>query len=284
MSALECFPLMPLVLMTDFGLQDTYVGVMKGVISQVAPQANVIDLTHAIAPQNVKQAAFRLRNAYHYFPAGTIFLVVVDPGVGSTRRPMAVQSGEYLFVAPDNGVLSYVLAALDGFTQASEIRVDQPPISNTFHGRDVFAPAAAKLAAGVGLETLGDPIDDLVRLVPPVLQIEPRYILGEVVDIDRFGNLITSIGELSHAGDVLELRPVFGMSRAVLHFENRLTRICIRENVIKGIQRTYADIEQGALMALIGSSSFLEISINQGNAAHQLNASIGDPIEIIIGE
>jgi hypothetical protein len=270
--------------MTDVGLQDIYVGVMKGVISQLAPQAALIDLTHAIHPQNIRQAAFKLRNAYRYFPAGSVFLVVVDPGVGSVRHPIAVQAGDYTFVAPDNGVLSYTLDSIGGFSQAVAIRVDTPPLSNTFHGRDIFAPAAGKLAAGAALEALGDSVSELVRLPVPILQLEPQRIVGEIVDIDHFGNLVTSIGELQHDDETLALTPVFGESRNTLRFRRVMSQVTLGETVIDGIQRTYADTPVDSLMTLVGSSGFLEISINQGNAAQFLHASIGDPVEIRVGE
>jgi S-adenosylmethionine hydrolase len=274
---------MPVVLMTDFGLQDIYAGVMKGVIGRLAPQATTIDLTHSIAPQNIRQAAFKLRNAYQYFPAGSIFLVVVDPGVGSTRRPVAVSAGEYLFVAPDNGVLSYVLEAIGGKSQAVEIRVDELRLSSTFHGRDVFAPAAAKLAVGAGFEMLGNSVSDLVMLPSPRLEIEQQRIIGEILDIDQFGNLITSIGEFNHNDDELELMPVFGTSRQRQRFDKERARICIRDTVVDAVQHTYADVEPSELLVLVGSSNFLEISINQGSAAQHLHASIGDAVEIMVG-
>src|SRR5664279_4495717 len=158
-----------IVLLTDFGTTDSYVGVMKGVMLGIAPDAQFVDLTHAIEPQNIRQAAFTLLNSYRFFPAGTIFLVVVDPGVGSERKPIAVCAGGsfaegYTFVAPDNGVLSYVLHEL-GDAQAVEL--DNPAyhlagISYTFHGRDIFAPAVAHLAAGIALDQLGSPLDQPV--------------------------------------------------------------------------------------------------------------------------
>ncbi len=275
---------MPVVLLTDFGLQDIYVGVMKGVISRMAPDVQVIDLTHAIQPQNIRQAAFNLYSAYAYFPEGSVFVVVVDPGVGSTRRPIAARAGPYTFVAPDNGVLTYTLEALGGFSEAVEIDSDETVISRTFHGRDVFAPTAARLASGLPLLQIGQAIDHLVMMPTPVLRITETCIQGEVIHIDHFGNLITSIGEFQHDDQHLMPGPVWGEHRHTVQFTASTAEVQIHGQRIMGIQRTYADQPAGVLMALIGSSRFLEISVNQGNAADVLRAGIGDLVEIKLGE
>ncbi|NJL58241.1 SAM-dependent chlorinase/fluorinase, partial [bacterium] len=192
-----------IALLTDFGLNDVYVGVMKGVIAGINPQARLLDITHAIPPQDVRQGALSLLDAYPYFPAGTIFLVVIDPGVGTARQPIAVQAGGYRFVAPDNGVLSYALATFDTLQVAALNNPDYrlPNVSQTFHGRDIFAPAAAHLAAGVPLALMGDALPDITRLPRPQLTVEGGHITGEVVHIDRFGNVITSIQRLTWQGN-----------------------------------------------------------------------------------
>ncbi|MEP7294036.1 MAG: SAM-dependent chlorinase/fluorinase, partial [Chloroflexota bacterium] len=187
-----------IALLTDFGTTDTYVGVMKGVMLGIAPDIQLVDLTHAIQPQNIRQAAFLLLNSYRFFPPETVFLVVVDPGVGSSRRALAVRAGQYTFVAPDNGVLSYVL---DELSECQTVELTNPDYqlsgaSNTFHGRDIFAPAAAHLAAGVPLDTLGAPVDPPVILPDPSLVVAGKHVIGEVLHIDHFGSAVTSIGQL----------------------------------------------------------------------------------------
>ncbi len=275
---------MPIVLLTDFGMQDIYVGVMKGVISRIAPDVPVIDLTNAISPQNIRQAAFNLYSAVSYFPEGSVFVVVIDPGVGSRRRPIAVRAGGYVFVAPDNGVLSYALDRLGGFSEAVEILTDDALISRTFHGRDVFAPMAARLALGQPLADLGSPIETLVTLWTPPLHISETRIQGEVIHIDHFGNLITSIGECHWQAHGLTLRPVWGANLDTLQFDAVAASVKVRGQCIEGIQHTYADVAVGSMLALIGSSQFLEISVNQGSAAASMQAVIGDSVEINLGE
>lgn len=201
-----------ITLLTDFGATDTYVGVMKGVMLGIAPNAQLIDLTYAVEPQNVKQAAFLLLNNYRYFPAGTVFMVVVDPGVGSRRKAIAVRAGDYAFIAPDNGVLSYVLRELGGYAafELSDPAYQLTGMSATFHGRDIFSPGAAHAAAGVPLSHFGSALDQLVELPKPVLTVDAMHIQGEVLHIDHFGTAVTSIGGLRWASpEQLVLDPVF---------------------------------------------------------------------------
>ena len=202
----------PLVtLTTDFGTADGYVGTMKGVILSIAPDAQLVDISHEIAPQNVRQAAYVLYTAYPFFPPHTVHLVVVDPGVGSARRPIALRTPAGYFVGPDNGVFSYVMARepVEALVELRDPRYRLPQVSHTFHGRDVFAPAAAHLAAGVPITALGPPVLDPVTFPPPCLEITPEGITGEVLHADRFGNVITSIGKLMWVGDELVLEPAF---------------------------------------------------------------------------
>ncbi len=274
-----------IALITDFGVQDTYVGVMKGVMRDIHPEAQFIDITHAVAPQHVREAAFALLIAYSYFPAGTVFLVVVDPGVGSTRQPIAVQAGDYYFVAPDNGVLSYALAHFDQTTAVQITEHTLPHISRTFHGRDVFAPAAAHLAAGQPLASLGPAMQELVHLPVPLLEVAGRRVKGEVLHIDHFGNIITSIGRLTipEAGR-LTLNTAFQPATGNVPINPESAQVRINETNITAIQQAYADVRRGDLLALVGSSGFLEISVNQGNAADRLDAAVGDRVEISIGD
>lgn len=277
-----------LCLLTDFGWRDVYVGVMKGVMVQVNPAARFIDITHGIDAQNVRQAAFALLNAYAYFPQGTTFLVVVDPGVGGTRRPIIVEAGGYCFVAPDNGVLSYALAEIGTPYQAYEINLSEAArseISNTFHGRDVFAPVAAYLSSGRSAAEMGTPVDRILLMPPPQLILHEGQVTGEVVHIDRFGNLVTSIGHLRWAtAERLRLTPAFGPSKSpvLVAAENAITHI--GNQSIMGIRHTYSEAERGGLLALVGSSAYIEISVNQGNAAQRLDAAVGDRVTLEVGD
>ncbi|MBE0689314.1 MAG: SAM-dependent chlorinase/fluorinase [Anaerolineae bacterium] len=274
-----------IALLTDFGTQDAYVGVMKGVMAGICPDARFIDLTHAVDPQQVRQGAFILMTAYAYFPKGTVFLLVVDPGVGSQRRAIAARAGDYYFVAPDNGVLSYVLrrypyAVVNELTSASH---QLAHVSSTFHGRDVFAPAAAYLAAGESLDRLGKRVRDLQTLPQPVLTLQADRLTGEVLHIDHYGNIVTSLGTLTwDDDDALVLAPAFGNARTPARFSASAV-CCIGGVQIDGVSRTYAQVGQGDLVTVIGSSGFLEISVNHGSAAERLSVRLGDAVELQIG-
>jgi S-adenosylmethionine hydrolase len=270
-----------IALLTDFGTVDPYVGVMKGVMLGIAPDAALVDLTHAVQPQKIKQAAFLLLNSYRYFPSGTVFLVVVDPGVGSARKPIAVQAGDYSFVAPDNGVLSYVLRESGGF-QAFVLESEAFRLSgtsNTFHGRDIFAPAAAHLAAGVALEKFGAQVEQPVMLPEPLLALEAGGITGEVLHIDHFGTAVTSIGLLQREENQLTLYPRFGAAEPLPFAADGAIAI-IGNQCLTGIRRTYAEVGQGEQLALVGSSGYLELSINGGNFAERFGVKLGDTVEL----
>jgi S-adenosylmethionine hydrolase len=275
-----------IALLTDFGNDDIYVGVMKGVMRGIHPQADFIDITHTISPQHVREAAFSLSNAFRYFPKGTVFLVVVDPGVGSMRRPIAVQASGYTFIAPDNGVLSYALAFAD---HVEAVALDNPDyhlknVSQTFHGRDIFAPVSAHLANGVPLAEIGSSVTDLVSLPVPRLEISPSSVQGEVLHIDRFGNLITSIGRLSWVdAERMTLYPAFGEELFSVPINLSQAEVWVNQQNVSTIQRSYSDVRRGELLALLGSSGYLEISVNQGNAAQRLDVAVGDPVELKLG-
>ena len=256
---------MIVTLTTDFGLSDGFVGAMKGVILGINPDATIVDITHDIAPQNIEQGAFLFANAAKYFPADAIHVVVVDPGVGSARRAIAARESETLFVAPDNGVLSSVLRPSSSVVQLNKPAYWLPRVSNTFHGRDVFAPVGAHLARGVSLEELGDPIDDWIRLPRASAQHIGDEMVGSVVHIDRFGNLITNIGE-----DLLA-----AMDRA---------RIVVRigGKTMRGMRQSYSDVARGELVAFISSSWHLEVAMREGSAAQALGARIGDQVTIAL--
>ncbi|MBN1201472.1 MAG: SAM-dependent chlorinase/fluorinase [Anaerolineae bacterium] len=277
----------PLIaLLTDFGLSDAYVGTMKGVILSICPAAHLIDLTHTIPPQNVRQAAYVLLTTFRYFPASTVFLVVVDPGVGTSRQPIAVETDHGIYVAPDNGVLSYVLphVAVRRSVVLQHPAYRLPDVSSTFHGRDIFSPAAAHLANGVPVAELGSILPDLQRLPDPVLAVKGGEVHGEVLHIDHFGNIVSSIGRLTWTGPgMLRLEPRFGSDRAVvLDLDVTACRVTIGAQTLDGVQATYGDVPPRALTALVGSSGQLEIGKNQGSAAQALGASAGDAVALIM--
>lgn len=274
---------MTIALLTDFGLRDSYVGVMKAVMRGIHPAAEFIDITHDIQPQQVREAAFVLMGAYAYFPHGTVFVVVVDPGVGSERRPIAVETDSCYFVAPDNGVLSYVLQGVPIKRIAELANPDfrLRSVSQTFHGRDIFAPAAAHLSAGVSIEQFGPSLDTINMLPAPRLSIEDSCMLGEVIHIDHFGNVITSVGTWVWQDDhMLHLKPRFGIETTERVIPANAVEVKIRHQHVRGISRTYSSAETGSLLALIGSSGFLELAVNQGSGAALLNAEIGDLVEL----
>ena len=272
-----------IALLTDFGVEDSYVGVMKGVMRGICSKADFIDITHAIQPQNVREAALSLMGAYWYFPSGTIFLVVVDPGVGSVRRPIAVRAGEYTFVAPDNGVLTYTLRQFASFQAVGLENTDYhlATVSQTFHGRDIFAPSAAHLAAGVALAEFGAMLSDLVQLPVPLLAIEENFIVGEVIHIDHFGNIVTSIGSLSWLDEAtLALQPRFGEAASSIHLLVKTATVKAGSHVVEGIHTTYSAVEPHQVLGLVGSSGFLELAVNQGDGAARLGAVVGDQVEV----
>jgi S-adenosylmethionine hydrolase len=249
-------------LTTDFGLRDPYVAVMKGVILGLAPQTRLVDITHGIESHDIVGAALVLEAAVPFFPDGTVHLAVVDPGVGTARRELVVATETAAFVAPDNGLLTPVFAH-DGWRafelSAPDLRL--PRVSRTFHGRDVFAPAAAHLALGVAPERFGPPVDDPVRLSWPEVREVGGTVAGAVLHVDRFGNLITSI-----AGDAVEQ---LGGEVSILIAGRRLPLV-----------GTYADLPRGAAGALIGSSNRLEVAVREGSAAAVLKARRGTPVAV----
>ena len=240
-------------LTTDFGEGDYYVGAMKGVILGIAPETQFVDISHQIPPQDVLAAAFVLRHAAREFPPGTVHLAVVDPGVGSRRRPLALQSSGHLWVGPDNGLFSLVLDRAD--SRVHEIArpdLGRPNPSSTFHGRDLFAPLAAHLCRGLDLADVGPPVADPVRLAESAPCKSADRIAGHIIYIDGFGNLVSNI-------ETADIAP-WGSALHIRLGDYVLTELC----------RTYEDVESGAPLALIGSAGLLEIAVNCGNAACQL--------------
>jgi S-adenosylmethionine hydrolase len=255
---------MPIItLTTDFGLADGYVGTMRGVILSIAPGTPLVDLSHEVPAQNIQAAAFVLYQAIPFFPPDTIHLVVVDPGVGSQRRALAVRTGQGMFVAPDNGVLSYVLASVDVHEAVSlnNPAYQLPEVSTTFHGRDIFSPAAAHLARGVPLSELGPRAINLVRLPIPQPEIGlESHVVAHVMHVDHFGNLILDVTAAALGDDA--------------SFE-------VAGHTLEGLSQTFADVEPGQPVVYVGSTrEHVEIAIRDGHAARELGIGLGDQVLI----
>jgi S-adenosylmethionine hydrolase len=259
---------MPVItLTTDFGTTDHFVGTMKGVISGIAPRASLVDITHEILPYDINEAAFVIAQAWRYFPKGTIHLVVIDPGVGSERRPILCEAAGQFFIAPDNGVLSMIYDAEPHKVRAiTNQKFMRKEVSRTFHGRDVFAPAAAHLARGTDPGKFGKPIRDYIRsFILKPQQIGRDNWTGVILKVDRFGNLITNLHIDDFAG--VKTRP----------FELRIGLERIRRLAL-----TYSETAIGEVFAIVGSSGYLEIAANQASAARTLGCGAGAGVEIEI--
>ena len=258
-----------ITLLTDFGLSDPFIGVMKGVIWSIAPAIQIADLTHEIPPQNVRDGAYAIADAFPYFPAGTVHVCVVEPGVGSTRRSMVAAIGGQYFVGPDNGLFSLLIEkAADLTTPPVYIALNRPrfwlpQVSNSFHGRDIFAPVAAHIAGGTAIEEMGDPFDDPAILKLPVPQKTEDGWLGQVMRSDHFGNLITNLSR----------KHLIPGARVVIHVKN---------TVIDGLCSTFADKPAGEAITMLDSSGCLAISVVNGNAAEKLGIHPDEPVRIVI--
>ena len=254
-----------IALLSDFGTRDHYAGTMKGVALGICPDITFVDISHHVPAHDVVAGALELVAAYKYFPAGTIFLVVVDPGVGSARRGIAAEAGDYRFVAPDNGVLTAVFDEHPPkrVVELTERRYARPTVSRTFEGRDRFAPAAAWLAKGIELVALGRPAGAVHRLDLPHASLDGDRIAGQVLRVDRFGNLITNIDRRTFdrlAGAPLEIQ--------------------IGGRVVSRVVSAYTDAAPGELCALFGSTDHLEIAANGANAATELDLGRGAPVHV----
>jgi S-adenosylmethionine hydrolase len=252
-----------ITLMTDFGIKDGNVGVMKGVIWSIAPDTQIADLSHIIGPQNVKEASLILARSAPYFPAGTIHVVVVDPGVGTSRRPLAARIGPQFFIGPDNGLLTQLL---ERGGEAEFFHLDRPDywlpeVSHVFHGRDIFAPCAAHLARGVPLWQLGSQITDPILLELPRPRPRPGGLQGEIIHIDNFGNIATNIRQ-EHLDGRLDLTVRYG------------------NTAVRGLVRTFGERPPGELVSLYGSTGNLLLCVVNGSAAQRLSARVGEPVEV----
>lgn len=257
-------------------MSDGFAGIVKGVILSMAPDVSIVDITHDIEPFDIKSGAWIIQNARKYFPADAIHIVVVDPGVGSHRRCIALSTEHGIFLAPDNGVLSMIASTSD---RTMIVHLNKPQywlndISNTFHGRDIFAPAAAHIALGVKQEDMGDELDDIVLLEGKLPELEEQLGQGEILHVDGFGNLISNIpSDWSH---ILGLP--FNWSRiasADCYLDGRFVGKAVH---------SYADVGKGEVAVVPGSHGFIEIAVNQGNAAAVLHARVGSSVRLQIHE
>ncbi|HEY3120039.1 MAG TPA: SAM-dependent chlorinase/fluorinase [Vicinamibacteria bacterium] len=256
-------------LLTDFGDQDHYAGAVRGAVLSTCPEATVVDVCHELPPHDIQVAAFALAAAHRAFPPRTVFVAVVDPGVGSVRRGLALEAGGYTFVGPDNGIFSFVLAeyAAPRIRLLANERLFRPEVSPTFHARDVFGPVAGHLAAGVPLDEVGPQVDDPIVLPPTeVRRTGDRQWQGEVIHVDRFGNLTTNVSRR-------ELEAILATAD-----DNPSALVVLVEDRFMPLAHTYADLPEGEACALMGSSGYLEIAVHRGSAAHVLGATRGTPV------
>lgn len=256
---------MLITLTTDFGHRDSFVGIMKGVILRIHPAARLVDLTHGIQPRDIKAAALNLKYSVPYFSQGTIHVAVVDPGVGGARRPILIRSGGNYFIGPDNGVLSLAVErdTPDLVIHLSNTTYHLHPTSTTFHGRDIFAPAAAHLARGIAPEALGERLEDFARLHWPGIIRSESAIEGEIIYIDAFGNLFTNIP-----------------GTELIHMRKEKVVVRLDQIVVQGLAESYSARETGRYVAVINSWGLVEIGLNGGNAQQLLQARLGDKVRI----
>ena len=249
-----------ITLTTDFGARDWFVGSMKGVILNINPEVTIVDITHETPAGDIRAGAFALAMGCRCFPRNTVHVAVVDPGVGSRRAAIAVKTSDYFFVGPDNGVLSFALKS-EKIVEVRRLDNDtyfRSPVSSTFQGGDVFAPAAAHLTQKIPFDSLGEKLDDSVRLDWPQPKVVSSVVRGEVICIDRFGNAITNIQSPS----------------------KQAGKVCVPDKVECRIKRFYQEVSVGQPLAVIGSSGFLEIAVNGGNAAQAFGLKLGDLVEV----
>ena len=256
---------------TDFGLSDAFAGILHGVVLNIHPETTIVDITHAITSYDLFEGAWTIAQAYRFFPPRTVHVVVVDPGVGSERRPIIAETDDYIFVAPDNGVLSLIEARESKFSvrHVTADRYFLHPVSQTFHGRDIFAPVGGWLSKGVAPSEFGAEISDYIRLTLPKVEHVGDGLRGVVLKVDKFGNLITNIGEL-------DAPALFGHSVPSLN-------ILIAGETITHVCHSYAEGGDEELFAIVGSSGYLEIAARQASAAENLAAGVGTPVGVVIG-
>ncbi len=257
-----------LTLTTDFGLSDHYVAAMKGVILSICPRAQIVDISHGVSPFEIAEGAYLIAQAYPCFPPKTVHVVVVDPGVGTARRPILLEAAGQYFVGPDNGVLSMVYSREKHKVRLiSNERYFRKPVSRTFHGRDIFSPVAAHLAAGVPPSRMGKLIQDYLRpSFEKPQRTGKRTWTGRILRIDRFGNIVTNF----HASDFPDL-------------DRKNFSLAIGPRQVGVMAHNYAECGPGELFLIVGSSGYLEVSVGQGSAARTIGCETGAPAELTIG-
>lgn len=265
-----------ITLLTDFGVEDAYVGTIKGVILSVNPSARIVDITHQIDPQDLIEAAYAIKSSYRYFPKGTLHVIVVDPGVGSKRNIVALDMMGHIFLAPDNGVLTLIMdeGRIESITQVENSQYFLEPLSQTFHGRDIFAPVGAHISKGLDLKKLGPVMDrhDLVHLSIKKPSFSSKgELVGTIVSVDRFGNCITNI-------DVNRIERFYrpGSEKTLV--------IKIGEYEIKGLSKSYDGVALKQPLAIIGSFGYLEIALNCGSASSHFRFGKGDTIRLALSD
>jgi len=263
-----------ITLLTDFGTKDPYAGIMKGAILSVNPAAVVVDISHYIDPQDLIEAAYIIKSSYKYFPEETVHIIVVDPGVGGDRAIIAVKTVGHVLLAPDNGVLTLLMeeGQIDGIIRIENTHYFLSPISRTFHGRDIFAPVGAHISRGVEITRMGPLLDqrDLVFLdIPTPCNLNEYELKGTIISIDRFGNCISNIDEKC-------------LEKFVEKGSEKELEIKIHKNIIKGLSHNYADVNPESPLAIMGSSGYLELALNCGNASRSLKIEKGDTLTLIV--
>jgi len=265
-------PQSPIITLTiDFGPHDHFVGTIKGVILDIAPEVQIVDICHAVQPFDVLDGALTIAQAYSYFPAGTVHMVVIDPGVGTARRPIVASSERHHFVAPDNGVLSLIYAREERMhvRHVTSEHYFMQPVSNTFHARDIFGPVAAWLAKGIDCEKFGERVDDFVRFnAPKPKAANGQTLRGVVLKVDRFGNLVTNITPQD--------------APMLFQAETSGFKIMVGKHEITEIKTAYAQGAPGEVFGLLGSMGYLEIAANRGSAAQVIGVGKGTDVNIVL--
>jgi len=266
-----------IALITDFGIEDPYVGIMKGIIADLSPGTHLIDVTNQIPPGDIQRGAFVLWQSARDFPEGTIFLCVVDPGVGTERKAVYLQTRNQIFIGPDNGLFSYLLYNSDSSCwELSNPNYQRTNSSATFHGRDIFAPAAAYAARSVSGDQFGDQLEKINTLSQPALTINESSIRGEILSRDHFGNLITSLGLFKYHNDSLSFRSWINGVEIIISNTTQL-QVQVKDHQLPFV-RTFASIVPGLCAGLVGSTGLLEVAANQSSAEALLGLEKGDPI------
>ena len=283
MKLMETRPVIAII--TDFGHDDPFVGIMKGVISKLSPRAQLIDISNSIPQGDIQRGAIQLWMAKSFFPAGTVFLAVVDPGVGTERKAMIIEDGDFTYVGPNNGLFSY---AVEGKFHAWELSNPEYQLaygSSTFHGRDIFAPAAAQAANGIPGMNFGNQIGEIVQIPMPDLVVAPERMSGEIIYADRFGNLLTSLGKfIKSGGEQYRFEPWLPLATDFsyqLEYQIGTVKVQLPDGQLINWVQTFANIPPMECGILVGSTGLLEIAAFNASAQTITNLSVGDPVALL---